>query len=526
MAFIHSRLSIRAKLLTTIGLAMVASLLAAVIMYESIQEIHKADYASQELNSSLHYFLDIKTAHMLWSIQLFEFVNDPHKEKLAIETSGLKCKLGKYLYSTPRNSFLELHPDLYTLVSQVELPHLALHQSAIEIEKMKMADKEKALEIFTSRTIPLMENLRHFLTEIGKKLEAKKNGQDAIKEASRYRIFYALGVALLICLIAIGMVFYISTKAIRHILDLQKEKDAAHHRMTEEFITINQAMAKFVLQQMLTFLSKNDIREVTLGEQIEKEMAILFADIRDFTSYSESMSPQENFNFINSYLSRMGPIIRKHNGYVDNYMGDAIMALFPNGADDALQAGIAMQKEIFVYNKHRSHSGFRPIEIGIGIHIGKLMFGTIGEAERMQGTVISDAVNLASRLEGLTKIFGVQLIASQAILSQVKFREKYLFRSLGAVAVKGKERTTSVFEIFNHLDFKSAAVRKANKGFFEEGVHQYYRHEFDKAILSFQSILRYDPEDRAALYFVEKSMHFQKSGTTRTWNPQIIAQKY
>ena len=131
-----------------------------------------------------------------------------------------------------------------------------------------------------------------------------------------------------------------------------------------------------------------------------------------------AMTPDENFAFINAYLERMGPVIRDHNGFIDKYIGDAIMALFES-ADDALRAGLAMLETLEAFNAGRRAAGQAPIAIGIGINTGSLMMGTIGEKHRMDGTVISDAVNLASRVESLTKNYRVGLLVSQYTLEQL-----------------------------------------------------------------------------------------------------------
>ena len=183
-----------------------------------------------------------------------------------------------------------------------------------------------------------------------------------------------------------------------------------------ELSKINIAYGRFVPREFLRFLERESIVDVRLGDQVLKEMSILFADIRSFTTLSEGMSPEENFNFLNSYLSRVGPVIRNRRGFIDKYIGDAVMALFPESADDALQAAIAIQKEVAIYNRYRQKSGYRAIAIGIGLHRGSLMLGTIGEEQRMESTVISDAVNLASRLEELTKVYGVSILISGAML--------------------------------------------------------------------------------------------------------------
>ncbi|MBK7301040.1 MAG: adenylate/guanylate cyclase domain-containing protein [Moraxellaceae bacterium] len=137
-------------------------------------------------------------------------------------------------------------------------------------------------------------------------------------------------------------------------------------------------------------------------------------------------------------MQRIGPIIRQHNGFIDKYMGDGIMALFPRTPDDAILAAIEMRKKLIDYNIERVK--WRQVEIntGIGIHVGTLMLGTIGEDKRMQGTVISDAVNLASRLESMTKDFGISILISKEVFNRLESPEKYKHRFLGNTNVKGK----------------------------------------------------------------------------------------
>ena len=165
-------------------------------------------------------------------------------------------------------------------------------------------------------------------------------------------------------------------------------------------------------QAFLAIVGKPSIVEVELGDNKRKNMTILFSDIRNFTTLSEAMTPDENFAFINAYLERMGPVIRDHNGFIDKYIGDAIMALFESPTM-RVRAGLAMLDTLDAFNAERRAAGLEPIGIGIGINTGSLMLGTIGEKHRMDGTVISDAVNLASRIESLTKDYHVGLLISQ-----------------------------------------------------------------------------------------------------------------
>ncbi|HEY9666758.1 MAG TPA: response regulator, partial [Coleofasciculaceae cyanobacterium] len=124
-----------------------------------------------------------------------------------------------------------------------------------------------------------------------------------------------------------------------------------------ELAQLNITYSRFVPREFLRFLGHDSILNVRLGDQVQKEMTILFSDIRNFTTLSEEMSPKENFDFINSYLSRVGPVIRQHRGFIDKYIGDAVMALFPEAAEDALQAAINMQKQVVSYNEHRQKAG-------------------------------------------------------------------------------------------------------------------------------------------------------------------------
>lgn len=210
---------------------------------------------------------------------------------------------------------------------------------------------------------------------------------------------------------------------------------------------LNVSLERFIPREVLSYLKKDSIVDVNLGDHIEMEMTVLFADIRNFTGLSEKMSPQENFNFINSYLNRMGPIIRRNGGFVDKYMGDGIMALFPGSPQSALTAALGLREELVRYNQDRKKSGYDPISIGIGLHTGQLMVGTIGEEGRMDSTVISDAVNLASRMEGLTKVYGEDILVSQAVVEGFDPTQRDRFRFLGQEKVKGKSEPVGVYGV-------------------------------------------------------------------------------
>jgi PAS domain S-box-containing protein len=275
-----------------------------------------------------------------------------------------------------------------------------------------------------------------------------------------------------------------------------------------ELSKINAAYGRFVPQEFLRFLGHKSIVDVRLGDQVQKEMSILFADIRNFTGLSEEMSPKENFDFLNSYLNRVGPVIRNHNGFIDKYIGDAIMALFPNAPENALQAAINMQKQVSLYNEHRQEFGYTPIAIGIGVHTGSLMLGTIGEEQRMESTVISDAVNLASRLEGLTKVYGVSIIVSGQTLFGLENQTKYNYRFIGQVPVKGKKHLVSLFEVFEADLPHIRDLKIQTKTKFEEGILLFYNNQIDGAYELFKKVIQINPLDQAARLYIKSCENF------------------
>ena len=152
-----------------------------------------------------------------------------------------------------------------------------------------------------------------------------------------------------------------------------------------DIVNLNNGYHRFVPEQFLLYLEKEDVTQIQLGDQVQKTMTVMFSDIRSFTTLSEKMTPKENFDFLNSYLKHMGPVIRGNKGFIDKYIGDAIMALFPYSADDALSAALQMFENLTDFNARRMANGEDPIAIGLGLHTGQLMLGVIGEEERMDG---------------------------------------------------------------------------------------------------------------------------------------------
>ena len=285
----------------------------------------------------------------------------------------------------------------------------------------------------------------------------------------------------------------------------RKQSEAERIKFTNELFQLNEAFSRFVPCQFLEPLNKKSVIDIQLGDQVQQEMSVLFSDIRDFTTLSESMTPQENFQFINAYLSRMESAIIENQGFIDKYMGDGIMALFGGTADEAVRAGITMLQRLWDYNQHRIKSGYAPINIGIGINTGSLMLGTVGGKHRMDSTVISDAVNLASRLEGLTKQYGVSLLISHQTLGRLHNPMDYSLRFLEQVKVKGKSKAVAVFEVFDGDKLQIKEGKLATKTIFEEGLWLFHQHCFTESAKRFKEVLSINPKDTVAQTYLKTS---------------------
>lgn len=287
------------------------------------------------------------------------------------------------------------------------------------------------------------------------------------------------------------------------------------HDETEDLNTqlerFNAASRRFVPFEFLQLLEKGSIVDVELGDQVQREMTVLFSDIRSFTTLSESMTPRENFAFINSYLARMGPVIRNHAGFIDKYIGDAIMALFANSADDALRAAVEMQLALQKWNASRAKYGLAPVQVGVGLHRGLLMLGTIGENQRMEGTVIADAVNLASRIEGLTKQYGAAILLSDETRRALQDPDQFQLRFIDRVRVKGKSEPVTLYEALSGLPEETLAARLASMAQFQAAADRYASADFRDAERLFLDIYNQSSDPAAALY-VRRCREFLKNG--------------
>jgi two-component system sensor histidine kinase ChiS len=282
-------------------------------------------------------------------------------------------------------------------------------------------------------------------------------------------------------------------------------------------LKINTAFGRFVPREFLRYLEKESAVDVKLGDHTQMEVTIFVSDIRGFTTISEKMTPAENFAFINEYFSIASPTVREYHGFVDRYTGDAIMALFPRSAEDAVNNSITTLQRVRAFNGEREKIGKPAINIGVGIHTGNLMLGIVGEQERMQGDIFSDAVNLTNRIEGLCKFYGASIVVSEITLDKLVNRGDYHTRFLGKVQVKGKDVPISLYEVCDGDAEAIIELKLKTKADFEEGLKYYFSREFDQAVVCFKSVLKIHPNDKTAELYLRRSARFVVEGVPEAW---------
>jgi predicted ATPase/class 3 adenylate cyclase/GAF domain-containing protein len=270
----------------------------------------------------------------------------------------------------------------------------------------------------------------------------------------------------------------------------------------DEQVKLKNAYSKFVPMDFLKFLGKESILDVALGDQIQETVTIMFIDIVDYTSLSENMTPKENFDFINGCIRILGPVLRSHGGFISQFLGDGIMAIFKDAPDTALQAAIEIQEALRKYNGDRETKNRKPVRIGIGIHTGKVMLGVIGEQMRMDQNVISDDVNVASRVQDLTRVYDTDIILTNKTYSMLENGKVKQTRYLGKTTIKGRKEQVEIYECLDGLGETELKQKKYSLESFNAGTAAFYNGTFNEAVNEFQAVLSENPDDKAAALFL------------------------
>ncbi|QJD84377.1 adenylate/guanylate cyclase domain-containing protein [Cohnella herbarum] len=280
----------------------------------------------------------------------------------------------------------------------------------------------------------------------------------------------------------------------------------------------SEASYRFVPQQFFKSLGKKGILDIRLGDQVQQDMSVMVANLRGFRRLSQTLSPMENFNFMNSFLRRFGPLVRKEDGLISKYLGAGFMALFPGYAEEALRAAIAIRQELSEYNAGRRRAGYVPVDIGIAIHRGPLMMGIIGEERRWEGNVISDDVHLTATLEKLSEDLGASVLVTKDLFEQLREPERFRHRSLGRITPEGQDAAIELFDIYEGDSEQLRQAKDRTKVLFERGLMLCQEGRFYDARETFVEVIKQNRLDKAAkLYFFLCDEYYQK-GTSTGWN--------
>ncbi|MDV6235495.1 adenylate/guanylate cyclase domain-containing protein [Leptospira ellisii] len=280
----------------------------------------------------------------------------------------------------------------------------------------------------------------------------------------------------------------------------------------------NNSYGLFVPREFLKILNENDFIDVKLGDTAEEEMTILYNEIRPAQFVTDRDSAKENFEFINSYLGKVGPLIRDKNGFIDKYFGDAFLSLFSQRTDDALESAVEIQSILREINMYRIGKGKEPVRVGSGIHRGPIVLGTIGEAERMEGAVMSASVTIATRVGQLCRLFDSAILMTDHVLFNLETPENYHTRVLDRIQLKGHNSVVTILEVFNGQPGPILSQFMDTKEEFERGIAHFRERNFEEACVVFNRVLERNKLDRPARWYLEKSIHYCRFGSPNNWD--------
>lgn len=269
-----------------------------------------------------------------------------------------------------------------------------------------------------------------------------------------------------------------------------------------------------VINEML-----KDPSKLKLGGD-KKDLTVLFSDIRGFTSISEKLTPEELVRLLNEYLTAMTNVVFKYEGLLDKYMGDAIMAVFgapleqPDHPQRACLTALKMMSELHRLQNKWREEGRPALNIGIGINTGDMVVGNMGSEMRFDYTVMGDMVNLGSRLEGINKEYGSNIVISEFTYNAVK--DSVCCRELDWVRVKGKKLPVKIYELLGEK--KDESKWKDFIAGFEEGLAFYRNAKWDEAIASFQKVLAIRAEDEASRIYIERCKNLKEEPPAQPWD--------
>lgn len=284
---------------------------------------------------------------------------------------------------------------------------------------------------------------------------------------------------------------------------------------------LHAAQNRFVPYQFLRSLDREDIVEVELGDHATKEVSVFFSDIRGFTSLTERLPAAESLAFVNSYFTAVEPAIQGNGGFVDTYLGDGIMALFDaaaSNADDAVAGAVAMHRALDRFNADRALRGLAPVRTGVGINTGTVMLATLGGGRSLKCGVVGDPVNLAARVESLTRRYGVRVLLAESTVRRMRAPERYATRRVGRVRVVGREQAITLHEV---IDAEAEATRQRrleSLATHEAAVDAFFAGDLAAARAGFARVREASPDDPIPAHFLGRLDAFGAGPAPAGWD--------
>jgi class 3 adenylate cyclase len=316
-------------------------------------------------------------------------------------------------------------------------------------------------------------------------------------------ILFNMGIVNTFNSLSIGLVLFLFTQSILIAMRFSKAFDQSE-RLGQTLLSTNEALRRFIPGEFFTLLNRKGVNDIRLGDQIQQDMTIMFSDIRSFTSLAERLGAAKTFEFLNDYFGRVGEVIRDNGGFVDKYLGDGFIALFPSSPESALKAAVGMQRVIADFNASRTDANIPSIEVGIGLNYGPLILGTVGEERRMDTTVIADSVNLCSRLESLSKSYGKGTIVPVDFFARIGDAEAYHWRRLGLIHVKGRRAAVEIAHVYDGLPESDFAMFESTKARFEAALYAFRNGGYGTAQSELGILARETPNDPAIFTFLKE----------------------
>ena len=257
---------------------------------------------------------------------------------------------------------------------------------------------------------------------------------------------------------------------------------------------------KFIPKQFFKFLGKNNIAELELGNQVKKTATTLFCDLT--SKVGRNLSLEENFNFINSYLNVVSPIIRRYDGFVDKYLGDGLLAVFSR-PESAVECAHTIIRAIEVKNKGNKDTP--PVEAKISVHTGEVIFGIVGEEERKSPTIVSDVVDLASKIEDINNFLQTNMIFTRSVLNEIPAKYRFSYRYLGSLNLD-EGTDLALYESLEILPHSRREKLVKLKSKFESAVRLYNEGRYRESANEFGEVLKLVPDDKASYIYYNKAL--------------------